>query len=317
MSLSQDPTPKLRIPVIVGPTGVGKTEVAVEVAQAIDAEIISADSRQIYKYMNIGTAKPSAEQQESVHHWMIDIVEPNIEYSAAKYSKEAASIIKDILAKGKRVLVTGGSGLYIRALFENFFPAPPADHNLRNKLLQEAHSLGSGALHRRLARIDPETAIRIHPNDLKRLVRALEIYELTGSPISKLQTGHSSSNEFLPLYIGLNRRKKEMKSRIEERVDRMIKRGLVEEVSGILEMGYSPDLNSLNTVGYKEIIGYLSNKSPLDESVVLIKKNTRAYAKRQLTWFRKIPDVKWIDISADTTATRQVTEHICDFLGCC
>ncbi|KPJ51165.1 hypothetical protein AMJ40_00755 [candidate division TA06 bacterium DG_26] len=313
MSLSQDLTPIRRIGVVVGPTGVGKTEVGIEVARSIGAEIVSADSRQIYKYMDIGTAKPSVEQRRSVPHWMIDLVEPDVDYSAARYGEEAREVIDGLLASGRRVLLVGGSGLYIQALLESFFPAPPVNHELRSRLITQGRSLGTKALHSRLTRVDPHAAARIHPNDLKRLVRALEVYETTGIPISKQQQGHTSRRHFSSLYIGLHREKEDLKRRIEWRVDKMIERGLVEEVQSILRMGYSKDLNSLNTLGYKEVIAHLSGELGLKETTALIKKHTRAYAKRQLTWFKRIPDVQWVDLS-ETKATPMIAATIERFL---
>lgn len=313
MSLSQNLT---LLPIIVGPTGVGKTRVGIEVARMIGAEIVSADSRQIYKYMDIGTAKPSLEQRRIVPHWMIDLVEPDVDYSAARYSQEATEVIKNLLTSDKKVLVVGGSGLYIGALVEGFFPSPPADWDLRQRLIEEAQNLGSEALHYRLTRVDPEAAQRIHPNDLKRLVRALEIYELTGVSISKHQAKHKPKGNFSPLYIGLKRRREELRRRIEARVDWMIEKGLIEEVKSILKMGYSPTLNSLNTVGYKEIIAYLGGKFSLDEAVNLIKKNTKAYAKRQLTWFKRISGIEWVDLSEEPNPVNRVVELVCEFLKC-
>ena len=300
-----DPIP---IPVILGPTGVGKTEIAIEVAQAVDAEIVSADSRQVYKYMDIGTAKPTAEQRKAVPHWMIDMIEPDVDYSAARYATEAAAAIRRVVEK-KRVLLVGGSGLYIQALFEGLFPAPPPDHALRKKLRREADKLSSEALHLRLKRVDPRSAQRIHPHDAKRIIRALEIYELTGAPISQLQEGHVAEAEFRPHYIGLTRERQVLNLRIEERVDRMIERGFVEEVKRILKRGYSPHLNSLNTLGYREMIGLLDGKLSLPEAVELTKRHTKAYAKRQLSWFQRIEDVRWIDLSEDQTSS--ATSRIC------
>ncbi len=286
----------IHIPVILGPTGVGKTELAIEVAQTVDVEIVSADSRQIYKYMDIGTAKPTIAQREKVPHWMIDVVDPDVDYSAAKYSEEASAVMKRVLSK-RKVLLVGGSGLYIQALFEGLFPAPPADQDLRRRLTEEAARIGPEVLHLRLKRVDPASADRIHPHDAKRLIRALEIHELTGSPISELQARDGREPEFLPEYVGLTRRRDTLNLRIEERVDRMMEEGFVEEVQRILKMGYSPGLNSLNTLGYREMIAHLVGKLPLDEAVQLTKKQTKAYARRQLTWFRRLPQVRWIDLS--------------------
>jgi len=314
MSLSQDLTP--RVAVIMGPTGVGKTEVGIEIAQKIGAEIVSADSRQIYKYMDIGTAKPSPEQRSTVAHWMIDCVEPDVDYSAARYSEDATQVIRRLLSQRRRVLIVGGSGLYIQALFDRFFPAPPANPGLRKRLAEEARVLGSQTLHSRLTQVDPEAAHRIHPHDIKRVVRALEIYELTGTPISRLQTEHTPESGFTPLYIGLTRERKEMRMRIEKRVDGMIGKGLVDEVSKILAMGYSPDLNSLNTVGYRETIQYLRGGRSLDETIALIKKNTRAYGKRQLTWLRKVPNVEWENLSDSDLAISRTVKRINEFLHC-
>jgi tRNA dimethylallyltransferase len=307
-------TAKAKLPVIVGPTAVGKTDIAILVAQRIGAEIVSADSRQIYRYMDIGTAKPSKEQREAVPHWMIDVIDPDVDYSAARYGRQTAEVIKNLQGQGRTTLLVGGSGLYIQALMENFFPAPPPDIRLRERLLEDARKAGPGALHSRLSRVDPEAAGRIHPNDTKRLIRALEVHELTGRPISQLQKAHAPRRQFLPLYTGLSRGRGELKSRIDKRVDRMIEGGLVDEVRGILSMGYSEDLNSLNTVGYRETIAHLKGIQSLDETAVLIKKNTKAYAKRQLTWFRRIQTIQWIEASKDEAMISSIASRISRFL---
>jgi tRNA dimethylallyltransferase len=286
------------IPVILGATGVGKTEIAIQVAQAVGAEIVSADSRQIYRYMDIGTAKPTASQRRKARHWMIDIVEPDVDYSAARYAEEASAAIRKVLRKG-RVLLVGGSGLYIQALFEGFFPSPPADRDLRRRLTEQASQLGSEALHARLKRLDPPAAKRIHPHDTKRLIRALEIHELTGIPISQLQSDHKKDPEFVPEYVGLAREKDTLNDRIDARVDQMIQDGFVDEVRKILTMGYPPTLNSLNTLGYREIITHLTCGLPLEEAIQLTKKQTRVYAKRQLSWFRRLRGVSWNDLSEE------------------
>jgi tRNA dimethylallyltransferase len=301
-----------RIPVILGATGVGKTEIAIRVAQSVDAEIVSADSRQIYKHMDIGTAKPTTAQRNAVPHWMIDVVEPDVDYSAARYASDATTTINDVLAK-RRVLLAGGSGLYIRALFEGLFPSPPVDRELRRQLLQEAAKLGSRVLHVRLSRVDPASANRIHPHDTKRLVRALEIYRMTGVPISQHHAEQAPAPEFSPQYIGLKRERAELNLRIERRVDRMMEEGFLEEVERILTMGYSPNLNSLNTLGYREMMSHLAGKSSIEEAVDLTKKQTRAYAKRQMSWFRRITGVEWLDLSHENESS--VVNRICSIVG--
>ncbi len=294
-----------KLPTIIGPTSVGKTEIACEVAPLIGAEIVSADSRQVYKLMDIGTGKPSPEQRKEVPHWLIDLVHPDEDYSAADYARDADRVIHKLVSGGRLPLVVGGSGLYLRALVEGFFEAPKPSKEMRGKLLKEAEVSGVSALHRNLEQVDPEAAKRIHPQDLQRIVRALEVYQQTGVPISQLQQ-EGAGRRFLPLYIGLARDRRDLYRRIEERVDEMIEEGFVEEVDSLLEAGYSPELNSFSAVGYREIVSHLKENVALEEAIGLIKRNTKRYAKRQLTWFQAVEGIRWIELKEESELSEAV-----------
>ncbi|MDI6840679.1 MAG: tRNA (adenosine(37)-N6)-dimethylallyltransferase MiaA [bacterium] len=283
---------KLLLPVIVGPTGVGKTEIAIEVAIRLNAEIISCDSRQVYKYMDIGTAKPTKAQQIRVPHHMIDVVTPDVDYNAWDYAKEARSVINEVVKREKVPLVVGGSGLYLRALIDGFFQVPKPPQIIRERLRRESPS----ELYRRLIEVDKVTADKLHPNDTQRIMRAIEVYETTKIPMSELKATRVPFN-CDPIYVGLTMPMTLLYNRIENRVDLMIENGFINEVKSLLDKGYSPELNSLQTIGYKEVVAYLQDKITLDEAVRLIKQNTCRYAKRQLTWFRALLDIKWIELS--------------------
>jgi tRNA dimethylallyltransferase len=283
---------------ILGPTAVGKTEIAISIANSIHGEIVSVDSRQIYRYMNIGTAKPTPEQMKRAPHHMVDCVDPDEKFSAADFQKGADTAIRQISQRGKVPMLVGGSGMYFRAVVDGLFDGPQADPALREKFRQEAGKFGVEHLHRKLEGIDPKAAERIHYNDLIRIIRALEVHEKTGKPISELQQqweNRESRYDFKA--FGLTCSREELYRRINTRVDRMMDEGLLDEARWLLDK-YDRDLPSVNTFGYKELFSYLDGEYDLDEAVRLIKRNTRRFAKRQLTWFRKDTRIIWIDLSA-------------------
>ena len=283
---------------IVGPTAVGKTEIAIQLAQHLDAEIVSLDSRQIYRGMDIGTAKPTPEQQRAVPHHLIDCVDVDQTFSVAEYQRLADTAIAEIRGREKRAMAVGGAGLYFRGIIDGLFDGPGADAEIRAKLQREVDEHGNVALHERLRRCDPETANRVHPNNLVRVIRALEIYELTGKPISALQQQWKMNEPRYPFRaFGLNMPRETLYQRIEERVDRMVEAGLIEEVKGLLDQGCPRNCVAMQSFGYKELIDYLDRNRTLDEAIALLKQNTRRFAKRQLTWFRNDPRIEWLDTS--------------------
>jgi tRNA dimethylallyltransferase len=296
---------KTPLVVILGPTAVGKSELAIELAQKFVLEIINADSMQIYRGMDIGSAKPSLKERSLVTHHLIDIKDPDEEFSAAQFKEEAKSRITSLAQENKLTLVVGGTGFYIRALAKGLFPAPSADLRLREELKEKEKTRGKWTLYRELEKVDPKAASTIHPNDTFRIIRALEIFYLTGTPISQQQKKHQfKDSHFKALKIGLMRDRSEIYHRIEQRVDNMIKGGLVDEVKQLLNRGYSPTIKPFQSLGYKQILGYLQGSLSMDEAVRLIKRNTKRYAKRQLTWFRKDPDIRWFTLPHQTSEIR-------------
>ncbi len=278
---------KPKVIAIVGATASGKTAYSIELAKQIDGEIISCDSRLIYKGFDIGTAKPSKEEQCGIPHYMIDIVEPEFEYSAGLYKQQAKEKINEILAKGKTPIITGGTGLYIDILLKNYdLPQIEADKNLR----EELKNLENTEIYSILEKLDKTGAETIDKNDRKKLIRAIEIVKKTGKPLNNVRS--IGESEYDIEWRGRNFDRKTLYSRIDKRVDIMIKAGLVEETKRLLNQhGRIPNL--INTIGYREILGYIDNLYSLDEACDLLKKNTRNYAKRQLTWFRKNESIKW------------------------
>ena len=292
---------------IVGPTAVGKTEIAIQLAQHLDAEIVSLDSRQIYREMNIGTAKPTLDQRGAVPHHLIDCVDVDQSFSVAEYQRLADSAIEEIRERSKRTIVVGGAGLYFRGLIDGLFDGPGADVEIRAKLQREADEHGNVALHERLRRCDPEAANQVHPNNRVKVIRALEVYELTGKPISALQQQWKMNEPRYPFRaFGLNMPREVLYRRIEERVDRMVEAGLIEEVKGLLDQGYPRNCIAMQSFGYKELIDYLDGKRTFDEAIALLKQNTRRFAKRQLTWFRNDPRIEWLDTSQFSSIDRIV-----------
>lgn len=283
---------------ILGPTAIGKTEIAIRLGQRINAEIVSLDSRQIYRQMNIGTAKPTLVQQQAIPHHLIDCADIDQPFSVADYQRLSDAVLVDIRERHRSALFVGGAGLYFRALVDGLFPGPGADFTIRERLRREVTENGPLTLHERLHQYDPDSAARIHPNNIVRVIRALEVYELTGKPISKLQVQWKNAEaryEFRA--FGLDMPRGKLYNRIESRADRMIQIGLIEEVKRILDAGYPPDCVALRSLGYKEIIDYLGRQLTLFEVVALLKQNTRQFAKRQLTWFRGDSRIEWIDLS--------------------
>jgi tRNA dimethylallyltransferase len=287
------------IPVIIGPTAVGKTDLGLALARDLDAEIIGGDSRQVYRFLDIGTAKPSRAQRHAVPHHLIDILNPDEPLNAARFAQLAWGCIQAIEASGRQPLVVGGSGLYIRALTDGLFAGPGADPRLRTALEAEAHRLGLQALHDRLASVDQAAAKRIHPHDRVRLIRALEIYALTGKPISHWQgQWQNPVRRRTFVLIGLTRDREDLRQRIAARTGAMLQMGLEGEVRRVLGMGYSATLLTLQSVGYGEIVAYLGGAWDLPQARELIERHTWRLAKRQMTWFRRLPGMHWISLTA-------------------
>jgi tRNA dimethylallyltransferase len=284
--------------IIAGPTAVGKTDASILLAQELGAEIVSADSLQIYRHMDIGTAKPSKEQRGLVYHHLIDVVEPDQPYSVGDYLRDARAALDGILASGGTPIVVGGTGLYIRALTRGLFHGPPADIELRAQLLQREAEGEPGLLYADLVKVDPEAAIKIHPNDLRRTVRALEVYYLRDKKLSDFQREHAFQDkpyQFKLLF--LVRSRLELYSRIEMRVEQMLVEGLEAEVERLKNQGYRTDLPSMQGLGYKHFMDCFLGKTMRDEAVTLLKRDTRRFAKRQFTWFRREPDAVWVDVT--------------------
>ena len=281
--------------VIVGPTGVGKSEVAFDLTSRLKAEIISADSRKIYRGMDIGTAKPSPEVRSKVPYHLIDIASPDEVFSAAEFKRRAESIIKKIQEDKRLPLLVGGSGLYIRAVVDGIFAGYGTDWDLRARLREKEKDKGKGSLYEELKRVDPLAASHLHSHDVRRVIRALEVYYLSGKPISYHQRRSPYSPSPCTVMVGLRMKRRALYQLINRRVDAMIKEGLVGEVEGLLDKGYNEDLSSMQGLGYRQIIGYLKGKYSREEAVRLIKRDTRRFAKRQLSWFNKDPRIIWLD----------------------
>lgn len=281
---------------IVGPTGSGKSELALILARRLAGEIVSADSRQVYRLLNIGTSKPSQEEQELVRHHFIDILDPAEEYSAGAFGKDARATIAEIKARDKLPILVGGSGLYIKAVIDGFFDGPAKDTETRQQLERRLREEGPEALLQTLQEVDPVTASRVDSTKMRRVIRALEVYTITGRPISELHAEQTDRSPFEMIQIGIAWERIRLYERIEERVDRMIAKGLVDEVTRLKNIGYNRNLNALNSVGYKEVFDFLEGKVSHDEMVGLIKRNTRRFAKRQMTWFRADQRITWVNM---------------------
>lgn len=293
--------PERRIPifVIAGPTATGKTDLAVVAAQALDAEIVGADSMQVYRHMNIGTATPTLDEQRGIPHHMIDIVNPDETHDAAAYIAQADKVIARIAAGGRRVLLVGGTGLYIRVLLHGLQAGPPPDPDLRDEITAKAKELGWPAVHMELADLDLKTARRLHPNDGVRIRRALEVVRQSGVPISKWQDDHAFEEDRYPTAIvGLEQPRELLHARINSRVDGMIRDGFVSEVESLIEAGYPPSLKPMQGLGYKRMCEHLAGDLSGDEASEKTKTDTRRLARRQRKWFNREPGIEWIDPTA-------------------
>ena len=305
-----------KVIILLGPTGVGKTGVSLLLAKKLGTDIISADSMQIYRHMDIGTAKPTPDERAMVKHHMIDIVGPRESYSTGKYIDAVVPIIEGLHRKGKIPIVAGGTGLYIKAMTRGIFSGPSADWSLRENLLA-GEKAENGSLYKYLGELDPEAAGKITRNDTRRIIRALEVSLKSASNISDMQKRFTQPLPYEFIKLGLSRDRKELYSLIEKRVDEMIANGLEEEVKNVLHLieasSVSP-LPSMQAIGYKEIAMYLRSEIPRDEAVRLIKRGSKRYAKRQFTWFRKEEGISWVDITG-ISDNLIILDRVCDILG--
>ena len=300
---------------IVGPTCSGKTNLGIFLAKKLNGEIISADSRQIYKYLNIGTAKPSALELKAVKHYFINKLFPGQDFNVSKFEWDALKIIQKIFDKGKQPIVVGGSGLYLKAVVDGIFATVDTDEDYRKELIELKEKYGNDYLYEELKKNDALSTEKMQPSNWKRIIRALEVYRLTGQPIGVHQKKYERMINFNFVQYGLKWEREYLYKNIENRVDLMIENGLVEEVKKILKKGYDKKLNSLNTVGYKEIISCLDNEITLDRAIELIKRNTRRYAKRQMTWFRKDERIKWFDVETSADLETISEKILANFLN--
>jgi tRNA dimethylallyltransferase len=280
--------------VVVGPTAVGKSEVAVALAEAVGGEIVSADSRQVYRHLDVGTAKPGPSERARVPHHLLDVADPGERFDAARYRTLALAAIADVHARGRAVIVCGGTGLYVRALLQGLFRGPAASAELRARLRARERAGGPGTLHRQLAAADPAAAARLHPRDLVRVVRALEVLALTGRPISVWQAEHGFAERRLDaLVLGLRRPREELAERIAARCAAMLAAGLLDEIRRLWAHGWGPELAPLRSVGYREMGAHLRGELGLEDALAACARATRRLAKRQMTWFRADPAVRW------------------------
>jgi len=304
-----------KIVVIVGPTAVGKTYVSVELAKKLNTEIVSADSMQIYKYMDIGTAKITENEKNGIVHHMIDIIEPDKDYSVSDFKIKAEEIIDNLILRGKIPVIAGGSGLYVNSLIYDLdFGNAKSNEKIREYYTYYHKEHGEDKLYEKLLKVDPNAAEKIHKNNVKRVIRALEFYDITGCKFSEVNTDiRKPSKKYDCILIGLSMDRKLLYERINQRVDKMIDEGLIEEVRGLLNRGYDRHLVSMLGIGYKEIIDYIDGSMGLDEATDILKRNTRRFAKRQYTWFLRDENIKWYDVK-DVNDIDIITDNIFEYI---
>jgi tRNA dimethylallyltransferase len=318
--------PPIPLLAILGPTGVGKTRLAIALGEHWPIEVVSVDSRQVYRRMDIGTAKPSPEERRAVRHHLVDVVEPDAGYDAGRFAREAAVAIVAARSRGRWPVLVGGTGLYYRALVRGLLPRPPPDPALRASLQAEARTAGPGALHRRLQALDPDAAARLHPRDALRVSRALEVVLQTGRPA--LQTGAGAWGEgtaepgYRVVAVGLTAPRPALYEALDARVDRMLSEGLVDEVRALLAAGFAPTLPAMQGIGYRHLVPVAERGGDLEAARATMKRDTRRYAKRQWTWFSREPDLSWVetrpgDVAGALADIKKIVErtHIFDYPG--
>jgi len=300
--------------ILTGPTAVGKTDLSIQLAKAINGEIISADSMQVYRHMDIGSAKVTPEEMDGVSHHLIDVLEPEEEFNVVVFQKLAKEALTGIYERGHIPIIVGGTGFYIQALLYDIdFTENDGDTAIRRELEKLAQTQGAGCLHQMLQEIDPESAAAIHQNNVKRVIRAIEFYRQTGKKISlHNEQEREKQSPYQFLYYVLDTDRKTLYERIDRRVDLMMEHGLVDEVKHLADMGCTRDMVSMQGLGYKEILDYLSGEIPLEEAVYILKRDTRHFAKRQITWFKRERDVRWLELEQFQNDRKKVLEHILD-----
>jgi tRNA dimethylallyltransferase len=303
---------------IVGPTAIGKSRIGIDVAKTFNTEILTADSRQVYRDMNIGTDKPTVAEQQGIPHRLIDLVDPDQSFNVGDFRHHATQEISRLHRQGLLPLVIGGTGLYIRAILRGLCSGPPANWAVRNELAQEAKTKGPTFLHEKLQEVDPDLARRLHPHDQPKIQRALEVYRILGIPLSVVHQQHRFDDAPYPsLLIGLSMDRQALYRRIETRVEWEIHKGLVQETQDLMERGYHRELGSMKGLGYRQFAGYLAGEYSYEEAVRLLKRDTRHFAKRQMTWFQKEPGIHWIPLKESDIPERAATkiaDHIHIFL---
>ena len=312
------PEPKPLV-AVVGPTAVGKSRIGLLVAKSMGTELLTADSRQVYRRMDIGTDKPTLAERQGVPHRLIDLVEPDEPFNVGTYRRLALAEIDRLHREGQVPVLVGGTGLYVRAVLRGLWDGPSADWTFRAKLMQEAGEKGGEYLHRELLRVDPDLAARLHPHDHVKIVRGLEVHHLLGRPLSEVHRRHAFQDpSFAPLVLGLTREREVLYQLVEQRVEVELSKGLIRETEALLGQGYGRDVPSMKSLGYRQIAGYLAGDYGYEEAVRQLKRDTRHFAKRQMTWFRREPSIRWVAISegeaAEATAQR-LLELIGDYLA--
>ena len=311
---SQDIRTLKPVIVLVGPTAIGKSRVAIEMAKQMGTEVLTADSRQVYRGMDIGTDKPTIEERQGVPHQLIDLVEPDQLFNVGAFRRHAVQEISRLHQQGTIPLIAGGTGLYIRAVLRGLWAGPSADWTFRQRLTQEAKEKGEGFLYQELVKVDPQLAQQLHPRDHVKIQRALEVFHLLGTPLSQSHQRHGFQEiPYVSFMIGLTMERESLYKRIEARVELEIAKGLLQETQELLNRGYARSLRSMTGLGYRQFSGYLEGEYSYDETVSLLKRDTRHFAKRQMTWFRKEPSMNWLHIE-ENEPVRQIADRV---LGLC